>query len=315
MSFTYRGLKATCDRHIITDSEVNRQLERLRQQNPRIAVVTDRPTENGDEVVLDYAGFCDGVQFPGGTAENQTLTLGSGMFIPGFEEQLLDKVCEEEVTVHVTFPEQYHSADLAGKKAEFKCKIHQIRVKTQYELDDTFAKEVGGCETFEEMRTKLTESLQAYTDERGEMDLQDRLLRQAADTLEFTPTEDQIQQELDEQMNNLNAQLAQQGLNIDMYCQFMNTTREKLREEALPNAVQSVKIQAAIELVISMENLEASKEEVAEAVALIARQNNMTLEQLKPYYDAEFEAAVVRSVLTSKVMKLIRDSAEITVTE
>ena len=315
MSFTYRGLKATCDRHIVTDSEVNRQLERLRQQNPRIAVVTDRPTENGDEVVLDYAGFCDGVQFPGGTAENQTLVLGSGMFIPGFEEQLLDKVCEEEVSVHVTFPEQYHSADLAGKKAEFKCKIHQIRVKTQYELDDTFAKEVGGCETFAEMRTKLAESLQAYTDERGEMDLQDRLLRQAADTLEFTPTEDQIQQELDEQMNNLNAQLAQQGLNIDMYCQFMNTTREKLREEALPNAVQSVKIQAAIELVISMENLEASKEEVAEAVALIARQNNMTLEQLKPYYDAEFEAAVVRSVLTSKVMKLIRDSAEITVTE
>ena len=315
MSFTYRGLKATCDRHIITDSEVNRQLERLRQQNPRIAVVTDRPTENGDEVVLDYAGFCDGVQFPGGTAENQTLTLGSGMFIPGFEEQLLDKVCEEEVSVHVTFPEQYHSADLAGKKAEFKCKIHQIRVKTQYELDDTFAKEVGGCETFEEMRTKLTESLQAYTDERGEMDLQDRLLRQAADTLEFTPTEDQIQQELDEQMNNLNAQLAQQGLNIDMYCQFMNTTKEKLREEALPNAVQSVKIQAAIELIISMENLEASKEEIAEAVALIARQNNMTMEQLKPYYDAEFEAAVVRSVLTSKVMKLIRDSAEITVTE
>ena len=315
MSFTYRGLKATCDRHIITDSEVNRQLERLRQQNPRIAVVTDRPTENGDEVVLDYAGFCDGVQFPGGTAENQTLTLGSGMFIPGFEEQLLDKVCEEEVSVHVTFPDQYHSADLAGKKAEFKCKIHQIRVKTQYELDDTFAKEVGGCDTFEEMRTKLTESLQAYTDERGEMDLQDRLLRQAADTLDFEPTEEQIQQELDEQMNNLNAQLAQQGLNIDMYCQFMNTTKEKLREEALPNAVQSVKIQAAIELIISMENLEASKMEVAEAVALIARQNNMTMEQLKPYYDAEFEAAVVRSVLTSKVMKLIRDSAEITVTE
>ena len=315
MSFTYRGLKATCDRHVVTESEVNRQLERLRQQNPRIAVVTDRPTENGDEVVLDYAGFCDGVQFPGGTAENQTLTLGSGMFIPGFEEQLLDKVCEEDVTVHVTFPEQYHSADLAGKAAQFQCKIHQIRVKTQYELDDTFAKEVGGCDTFEEMRAKLAESLQAYTDERGEMDLQDRLLRQAADTLDFEPTEEQIQQELDEQMNNLNAQLAQQGLNIDMYCQFMSTTQEKLREEARPNAVQSVKIQAAIELVISMENLEATKEEIGEAVALIARQNNITLEQLKPYYDAEFEAAVTRSVLTSKVMKLIRDSANVTVTE
>ena len=315
MSFTYKGLSANLDRHIVTAEEIDRYMQRLVEQNPRIAEITDRPTELGDEVVLDYAGFCDGEQFAGGTAEMQTLTLGSGMFIPGFEEQLVDKVPGEEVTVKVTFPAEYHAENLAGKAAEFKCKIHQIRVKTQHELDDTFAKEVGGCETFAEMRTKLAESLQAYTDERGEMDLQDRLLRQAADTLEFTPTEDQIQQELDEQMNNLNAQLAQQGLNIDMYCQFMNTTREKLREEALPNAVQSVKIQAAIELVISMENLEASKEEVAEAVALIARQNNMTLEQLKPYYDAEFEAAVVRSVLTSKVMKLIRDSAEITVTE
>ena len=309
MSFTYRGLKATCDRHIITDSEVNRQLERLRQQNPRIAVVTDRPTENGDEVVLDYAGFCDGVQFPGGTAENQTLTLGSGMFIPGFEEQLLDKVCEEEVSVHVTFPEQYHSADLAGKKAEFKCKIHQIRVKTQYELDDTFAKEVGGCETFAEMRTKLAESLQAYTDERGEMDLQDRLLRQAAETMEFEPTEEQIQAELDEQMQNMEAQLAQQGLNLEMYCQFMQTTKEALREENRGNAVASVKVQAAIELIVDLENLEATETEMGEAMAVIARQNRLTVEQLKQYVDAEFTAAVRRSVLTSKVMQLIREAA------
>ena len=315
MRFTYRGLNATLDRHIVTGEEVDRQIERLRQQNPRIAVITDRPTESGDEVVLDYAGFCDGVQFPGGTAENQTLVLGSGMFIPGFEEQLLDKVCEEEVTVHVTFPEQYHSADLAGKAAEFRCRIHQIRVKTQYELDDVFAKEVGGCETFAEMREKLTQSLQSYTDERGEMDLQDRLLRQAADTLEFTPSDAQIEQELDEQMQNLSAQLAHQGLNLQMYCQFMNTTEEKLREEARPNALQSVKIQAAIEQIVSLENLEASKEEIGEAVALICRQNDMTLEQLKPYYDAQFEAAVVRSVLTSKVMKLIRDAANVTVTE
>ena len=194
MSFVYRGLKAVNTRHIITDAELDRQMERLQQQNPRIARVTDRPTENGDEVVLDYAGFCDGVQFPGGTAEYQTLTLGSGAFIPGFEEQLLDKVPGEEVTVHVTFPQQYHSADLAGKAAEFKCKIHEIRVKTAYELDDTFAKEVGGCETFAEMQQKLRESLQAYTDQRGEMDLQDRLLRQAADTLEFTPSQEQILQ-------------------------------------------------------------------------------------------------------------------------
>ena len=312
MSFTYRGLKATLERHIVTGEEIDRQIERLRQQNPRIAHVDNRPTENGDEVVLDYAGFCDGVQFPGGTAQMQTLVLGSGTFIPGFEEQLLDKVPGEEVTVKVMFPSQYHSAELAGKAAEFRCKIHEIRVKTQYELDDVFAREVGGCETFAEMREKLGQSLQAYTDERGEMDLQDRLMRQAAETLEFTPSETQIAAEVDEQIRNLTAQLNQQGLTLEMYCQFMSTTEEQLRQDARGNAEASVRIQAAIEQVVYSENLEASKEEIGQAMAVIARQNNMTLEQLKPYVDAEFEAAVVRSVLTSKVMRLIRDSAEVT---
>jgi trigger factor len=314
MSFTYRGLKADLARHIVTAEEVERQLVRLQQQTPRIAPVTDRPTEQGDEVVLDYAGFCDGEQFAGGTAQMQTLVLGSGQFIPGFEEQLLDKVPGEEVSVKVTFPTQYHAAELAGKEAEFKCKIHEIRIKSSYELDDTFAKEVGGCETLEQMRTKLGQSMQAYSDERGEMDLQDRLMRQAAETLEFEPSETQIQAELDEQIQNLRAQLAQQGLSLEMYCQFMSTTEDALREDARANAVASVRVQAAIEQIVSLENLEASKEEIGEAVALIARQNNMTLEQLKPYYDAQFEAAVIRSVLTSKVMKLIRDAAEITET-
>ena len=311
MAFTYRGLKAEYDRHIVTPEEIQRQLVRLQQQNPRIAVITDRPTENGDEVVLDYAGFCDGVQFSGGTAEKQTLVLGSGSFIPGFEEQLLDKVVGEEVSVKVMFPSQYHAPDLAGKAAEFKCKIHEIRGKTAYELDDTIAREVGGCETMAEMEARMGESLQAYTDQRGEMDLQDRLLRMAADTLEFDPSEQQIEAEINEQIQNLSAQLAQQGLSLEMYCQFMSTTEEALRADARANAVASVRIQAAIELIASLENMEASKEEIGQAVAVIARQNNMTTEELKPYYDAEFEAAVVRSVLTSKVMKLIRDSAEI----
>ena len=314
MSFIYKGLKAELERHIVTDEEIDRQMERLRQQNPRIAVVKDRPTQLGDEVVLDYAGFCGGEQFAGGTAERQTLTLGSGMFIPGFEEQLVDKVPEEEVTVHVTFPENYHAENLAGKAAEFRCKIHEIRVKTAYELDDVFAKEVGNCETFSQMHQKLGESLQAYTDERGEIDLQDRLLRQAAATLEFTPSKDQIEAELDEQMRNLTAQLSHQGLSMEMYCQFMNTTEEKLREDARANAESAVRVQAAIEQIVDIEQLEATQEEIGQAVALICRQNNMTLEQLKPYYDAQFEAAVIRSVLTSKVMSLIRDAAEITET-
>ena len=311
MSFTYRGLTAVLDHHTVTMAEVDHQLRRLMEQTPRIEAVTDRPTRNGDEVLLDYAGFCDGEQFAGGSAEFQTLVLGSGTFIPGFEEQLLDKMPGEEVIVKVTFPTEYHAPNLAGKAAEFKCMIHEIRIKSAYEMDDNFAREVGRCENLEAMREKMRQSLQNYSDEQGEMELQDTLIRKAAETLDFEPTEAQIDAEMDEQMQNLTATLTQQGLTLEHYCQFMNTTPEKLREDARANAVQSVKIQAAIEQIVALENLEATKEEIGEAVAVIARQNRMTVEQLKPYYDAEFEAAVVRSVLTSKALKLVRDEADV----
>ncbi|MBQ6839780.1 MAG: trigger factor [Oscillospiraceae bacterium] len=315
MSFTYLGLKAELTKHTVTDAEVDRQIQRLQQQNPRIAVIKDRATQLGDEVVLDYAGYCDGVQFEGGTAQNQTLVLGSGMFIPGFEEQLLDKVPEEPVLVQVTFPEQYHSEALAGKAAEFRCTIHEIRVKTQYELDDTFAQEIGGCYTFEEMREQLKKSLQDYTDERGEMDLQDRLLRQAAATLDYTVDPEELEKAVTEQIANLEAQLAQQGLNLQMYCAFMKTTEEELRKDAYPAAEAAMRNHAAVDKIVELEKLEATQEEIGKALAVICRQNNLTMEQLKDYYDAEFEAAVMKSVLTSKVMGLIRDAADITVVE
>lgn len=312
MSFTYRGLKATLDRHMVTPEEIEHNLQRLQQQNFRIAEILDRPTENGDEVVLDYAGYCDGVQFPGGTAEKQTLTLGSGMFIPGFEEQLLDKVPGEKVTVKVTFPEQYHAAELAGKEAQFHCTIHAIRVKTPYELDDTFAKEVGNCDTMDQMREKMGQSLQAYVDERGEMDLQDRLLRQAAESLNFTPSEAQMEAELDNLQQNMEAQLARQGLTLDAYFQFMNTTKEQFREDSRAEAAQSIRMKAAIEQIVDLEGLTVTKEDLAEAYTLICRQNGMTLEQLKPHIDAQFEQAVTESVLRTKAMLLVREAAEVT---
>ena len=311
MSFTYKGLKATLSHYKVTDEEVERQLQRLLQQNPRVAEIMDRPTELGDEVILDYAGFCDGVQFPGGTAERQTLTLGSGMFIPGFEEQLLDKVPGEEVSVKVTFPTEYHAEELAGKEAEFKCKLHAIRVKTPYELDDIFAKEVGGCESLADMRQKMKESMQGYADERGEMELQDQLMRQAAESLELTITDEQMEAAQKEQMELLQAQLARQGLNLEMYCSFMQKEEKDLWEEAKPAAEASIRAQAAIDQIVELEGLTASEEDIGEAIALIARQNRITVDELKEHYSADLEAAVVRSVLTTKAMELIRANAQI----
>ena len=311
MSFQYRGLKGEYEKHVVTDMEIDHRLKMLAQQTPRITLVDGRSTQEGDEVVLDYAGFCDGVQFPGGTAEKQTLVLGSHTFIPGFEEQLIGHNVGDEVSVKVMFPTEYHAPDLAGKAAEFRCKIHQIRVKSEYQMDDVFAMEVGGCATFAEMREQYAKAFQEYADNQSEMELQDNLLRAAAKTLEFNPTEEQIEAELDAHMETLKAQLAEKGLNLEMYLQFMKTDEQKLRADARANAVESLRVQATIAEVVKLENLEVTDEEMEASLEVICRQNNMTIEMLKPHIDAEFTAAVTRSVLMGKVMRLIRDAAEV----
>lgn len=238
--------------------------------------------------------------------------LGSGAFIPGFEEQLVGAVCGEEVTVEVTFPEQYHAPELAGKAAQFRCTIHGICQKTPYEPDDTFAKEVGGCESFEAFQAKLERSMQAYADDKEEMQLQDRLMRLAAQSLEFTPDEAKLEEQTQQQIQSLSAQLTQQGLNLALYCQLTGATEEQLRRDARANAEDTLRSEAAVDEIARLEGLEAGEAEVEQAVAIICRQNGMTREQLEPYYNAEFEAAVVRSVITSKALRLIRDAAEVT---
>ena len=312
MEFKYKGLTAQLTTHTVTDEEVDRQLQRLQQQTPRFTEITGRATENGDEIVLDYAGFCDGVQFAGGTAENQTLVLGSGTFIPGFEEQLIGKNVGDKVTVEVTFPQQYHSADLAGKAAEFRCTIHGIRIRSAYELDDTFAKEVGKCDTLTEMREKMRNSMQAFADQQGEMELQDNLLRQAAETLDFTPDEAAVEKELDAQMQTMRAQLARQGATLEMYCQFMNTDEKTLREEGRATAVQNLRNKATIDKIVELEKLVPTQEEITRMLEAICRQNNLTMEQLRDCYDQQLEEAVMGSVLMTKALELIRENATVT---
>ena len=312
MEFQYKGLTAQLQKHTVTDEEIDRQLQRLQQQTPRFTNIEGRPTQNGDEIVLDYAGFCDGEQFAGGTAENQTLVLGSGTFIPGFEEQLIGKNVGDKVTVEVTFPEQYHSDALAGKPAQFHCTIHAIRVRSAYELDDTFAKEVGQCDTFAEMHQKMAQSMQAYADDRAEMELQDQLLRKAAETLDFTPDEKQVEAELDQLMQTMRAQLARQGLSFEMYCQFMSTDEAKLREEGRATAIQQLCNKATIDKIVELEKLVPTQEEITQMLEAICRQNNLTMEQLRDCYDQQLEDAVMQSVLTTKVLGLIRENANIT---
>lgn len=311
MEFIYKGLTAEFTRHTVTDGEVDTQVERLRQQTPNIKVISDRPAQNGDELLLDYAGFCDGEQFAGGTAEQQTLVLGSGMFIPGFEDQLIGANVGDEVTVNVTFPEQYHAENLAGKAAKFACRVHEIREKNTYDLDDTFAQALG-LESFEQLRNAVRESLQRYTDERGQMDVDDRLIRQAAQTLPFAPTEEEVEKAMDEQMDALAAQLVQQGLSLEMYAQFTGKEIADLREEQRGEAKENLRIRTAIEKIVELENITVSDEELAVGVTEVANQNNLTPEQMEPYISDELLDAIKRSVELKKAMAIVRENAILT---
>ena len=259
---------------------------------------------------LDYAGFCDGEPFAGGTAEHQTLVLGSGTFIPGFEEQLLGCRPGDKVTVRVTFPRPYHAEHLAGKAAEFRCAIHAVTRQSPHELGDDFARALG-LDSLEELRRELRKSLQDYADQRGQLDLEDRLMRQAAATLDFQPTEAELNKAVEEQMETLGAQLARQNLTMEMYCQFTGKSEKQLREDARPGALQALRLQAAVEEIARREQVAVTEEDVADALADICRQNHMTMEQLQGAYDEVFAAAVARSVRTRKVMALIREAAHV----
>lgn len=315
MSFVYRGLEATLERHIVTEHEVEHQLEHILAENPKTEQVTGRPAQLGDEVILDYAGFCEGEQFAGGTAEKQSLTLGSGRFIPGFEEQLVGKEIGEEVSVMVTFPEQYHAENLAGKPAEFKCKIHEIHAHSKYELNDEFAKEFGHVETMEEFRKNLFDSMQAYSDESSEMEVQDKLFAKAAESLDYVPSEEEIEREIDEQMERLSEDMAQHGLSLDMYCQFSGTTKEQVREEIREKAAQNLRGQAVVDKVAELENLSVDEEDLEKAFSVLAAQNGMPLELLKEHCDEEIKKEISRSILIGKVMRVIRESAVVKIEE
>ncbi len=309
MEFQYKGLHAKLERVEVTQEELNRRMDQLRRQNPDITEITDRPSQLGDELVLDYAGSIDGVSFEGGTAQMQTLTLGSGTFIPGFEEQLLGKRTGEQVTVHVTFPEDYGHKSVAGKAADFDCHIHAIRLHGEYAMDDRFAREVGHCENLQAMREMVAASLRSYYDEKSEQELQDNLIRQAAETLDFTPTEEALDRTAEMLMGNLKAQLYQRGLTLEQYCEFDKTTPEALLEDMRHDAAPMLRVDAAVDRIAALENIRATAEEIGEAFANVAQSNGLTQEQLLQAYDPALAKAIEGSVIQAKVLQFVREHA------
>lgn len=303
----YRGLKGRLERVIVDEGQVDRQIEQLIEQNPRLIPVIDRPSRLDDELVLDYSGTVDGVPFEGGQAEGQTLVLGSGMFIPGFEDQLVGHRPGDEVDVFVTFPQRYHAPHLAGKAAVFHCRIHEIRLREKYAPGDDFAREVFKIESYEALRAQLREALQAYADRQAEEDLSLKLLDQVAGQCDGEIDEETLNRAVDGQLRSLEAQLNRQGLTLEAYCQFSGKTREVLRSEHIPDARRAIMRQRAIDEIARAEGIEADEASVEEALREICRQNGLTIEELSEHMNEAAQAAVVRNVIAQKVLKLLRE--------
>lgn len=309
----YKNLKVNYEKVTVQKSDVDERIAQLRKQNKKIIVITDRPSQNGDEIVLDYAGFCDGVQFEGGSAENQVLKLGSGMFIPGFEEQLLGKNAGDAAEVNVTFPKEYPAAHLAGKQAVFRCKVHQIRQSKEYDSDEEFAADIADCESMEQLRDLVREDLQKYFDSRSDMEMKERLADMVCATLDYTPTAQETEEYAEKELQSLEAQLMQRGLTLEAYCSFTGKTKQELRDEMLPEAIHDFKVHKALEEVAKLENIEADAQSIADECEQICRQSGITMEEFLPHYDAEFAATVEKSVIMQKTLDKIKEYAQITV--
>ena len=279
---TYKGLKAVRLVQLVTDEQLNQQLEEIRRQYPLSTPVTDRAAKLGDEVLIDYAGFVGENQFDGGTAERQPLMLGSGTFIPGFEEQLVGAKVGDKVDVKVTFPQEYHATDLAGKEAVFHCTVHAITAKSLRELDDQFAKDISGLNTMEEMKATLRAQMQQYADQVSEGQMRDQLLNALVDECEDLVVADElVETELDDAVKTVYQQLQQQGLTLNDYLQFCGRTLEDLRAELRPNAISTVKARLALQEVSRLENITVSEEEIETEYQVFSRECGIPVEQLK----------------------------------
>ena len=310
----YKGLKAVRVVQLVTDEQLAQQLEEIRRQYPLSTPITDRAAKLGDEVLIDYSGFVGDNQFEGGTAERQPLMLGSGTFIPGFEEQLVGAKVGDKVDVKVTFPQEYHATDLAGKEAVFHCTVHAITAKSLRELDDQFAKDIGMLNSLEEMKGALRAQMQQYADQVSDAQMRDQLLNAlVAECEELEVSDELIEAELDDAVKTVYQQLQQQGLTLDDYLQFCGRTLEDLRAELRPNATSTVKARLALQEVSRLENITVSEEEIEAEYQVFSRECGIPVEQLKQACGNDAIEALRKDVTMKKTIAVLVDNAEITI--
>ena len=305
----YKGVEIDRVETAVTEEDVDAEINRERERNARNIEVTDRPVKDGDMTVLDFEGFVDGVAFEGGKGENYPLTIGSGAFIPGFEEQLIGAEIDQDVEVNVKFPEDYHEKSLAGKDALFKCVVHTIKEKELPELDDEFASDVSECETLEEYRQevgkKLTDRKQAEAREK----IEDQAVDQAAENAEMDIPQPMIDLQVRQMEDDMGYRLQMQGMTKEMYFQMTGLTEERMKQDLEAQALKTIRTRLVLEAVAKAENIVVSEERLEEELKKMAETYGRDLEGFKEYMGEKRIEEMKESIAVQDAITLIADAA------
>ena len=304
----YAGIEVEKEVAAVTDEEVDKEIETIRERNSREIDVTDRAAEMGDTAVIDFEGFCDGVAFEGGKGTDYALKLGSGSFIPGFEEQIVGKSIDEEFDVNVTFPTEYHAEELAGKAATFKVKIHALTKVELPALDDDFAKDVSEFDTFDEYKADMKAKIEKRHETAADSAVEEKLVEALIEKLEADIPEAMFVNETENFVRDYDNRLRSQGLDLNTYFKYTGLTLDNLREQMRPQAERQVKARLALEKIVALENIEATEDDINEEYQNIANAYGVELDQVKASIDSE---AIAADMKVKKAMDLVKEKAVI----
>ncbi len=304
----YKSLEAKKVVDEVTDDDVSAEIERARDRNSRFVEVTDRPAKLDDQVNIDYAGFDGDHQFEGGTAKGQELVLGSGQFIPGFEDQLVGATVGQDVDVNVTFPEEYHEKSLAGKPVVFHVHVNSIREKEVPELDDEFAKDMG-FDTLDEYKADVKANLIKRSEERAETAFENEVVEKAVAACEMDIPNGMVEEAIDNMLRDMEMRLMYQGMKLDDYFKYTGQTREQVREMYREQAAERVKTQLALEAIRDAEKIEATEEEIDAEIAKLADSRKKSLEDMKKHLTDGDKEYFKQAATMNKVVEFLKSCA------
>lgn len=305
----YKGLEVDKVSTRVTQKEVDAKIQEEAEKNARTITVEDRAVQDGDEVVLDFEGFVDGVAFEGGKGENYPLTIGSGSFIPGFEEQLVGAEAEKEVEVKVTFPEDYHAEDLKGKEAVFKCTVHEIKAKELPEIDDEFAAEVSEFDTLEEYKADVKAKIKEQKAAEGKAKQEDQVVEQAVKNATYELPEAMVETQAEQMANDFAQRMQSQGLTMEQYFQFTGTTAEQMMEDLKPQAVKRIETRLVLESIAKAENIEISDEKLDEEIGKMAEAYKMEADKLKEFMGENEKKQMKEDMAVQEAITFLVDNA------